>query len=234
MHARERRRVKAPRAIYLHGFASGRGSAKGRALASVVSDLGGVLELPDLNLPSFERLSLLVQLEHVRALLDRDPRPAILIGSSMGGYLATLLAARREGEPASVPTAPNVVALVLLAPAFDLAARWRQRLGEAGWERWKRDGSMLYPHFAVAPAAPLHSAFFEEAETLPPMPGTSLPVTVIQGRRDETVPHATARAWVDANRQARLVELDDDHLLAASTASIAHELQVHWQALKER
>ena len=43
--------------------------------------------------------------------------PVILMGSSLGGYLAALYAARHA----------NVERLVLLAPAFNFPTRWRQR-----------------------------------------------------------------------------------------------------------
>ena len=93
------------------------------------SGFGIELLLPDLNRPSFARLSPLAILHELDSLLGRDlsgPRVR-LIGSSLGGFLASLFAAEH----------PTLVdRMVLIAPAFDFGQRWRERLGETGIERW--------------------------------------------------------------------------------------------------
>ena len=55
--------------------------------------------------------------------------PVILMGSSLGGYLAALYASRH----------PNVERLVLLAPAFEFPARWRQRFSHGELAEWRRN-----------------------------------------------------------------------------------------------
>ena len=64
--------------------------------------------------------------------------PISLIGSSMGGYLAALYAARH----------PEVARAVLLAPAFGFARRWAERLGPARVEEWRRTGAMYVYHYS--------------------------------------------------------------------------------------
>ena len=51
--------------------------------------------------------------------------PLVLIGSSMGGYLAALYASR--ASQASQAFGRPVAALVLMAPAVDFHRRWAER-----------------------------------------------------------------------------------------------------------
>ncbi len=108
------------RIIYLHGFASGPSSKKARFFSQQFAQLGMGLEIPDLAQGDFARLTISGQL----GVIERVSRgePVSLIGSSMGGYLAALYAARH----------PEVEKLVLLAPAFSFLTRWPETLGEPG------------------------------------------------------------------------------------------------------
>src|SRR2546426_568478 len=123
------------RVLYLHGFASGPGSSKARYLSERLRQAGAEIEIPDLAAGDFEHLAITGQL----AVIDRAAggRPVSLIGSSMGGYLAALYAARH----------PEVERVVLLAPAFDLAARWVKWLGVDKMEAWRADGTMEFFHY---------------------------------------------------------------------------------------
>ncbi|HVY61772.1 MAG TPA: YqiA/YcfP family alpha/beta fold hydrolase [Planctomycetota bacterium] len=104
-----------PRIVYLHGFASGPGSVKARDFRRRFAERGIDLAIPDLNEPGgFEGLTLTRMLGVVRPLA-----PEVLIGSSLGGYTAALLAARE----------PSVRAVVLMAPAFDFPRRIAPVLG---------------------------------------------------------------------------------------------------------
>jgi uncharacterized protein len=95
--------------VYLHGFASSPNSRKARFFEERFNELGIGLEVPDLAEGNFRNLTLTAQLNVVSRLCSGQP--ASLIGSSMGGYLAALYAARH----------PEVERLVLLAPAFSFA-----------------------------------------------------------------------------------------------------------------
>jgi pimeloyl-ACP methyl ester carboxylesterase len=218
------------RIVYLHGFASSPGSTKGRALAASFAKRAIRFDQPDLNVPTFETLSIRAMLAVVRERIASSPDPCIVAGSSLGGYVAALLA-----SGADAPLDPRVKALVLLAPAFQIAERWRERSGPAEMRRWRREGTALYAHHARGGVElPLHIGFLDEADEYDPMPRVTLPVTVIQGRRDETVPASLARSWVDRNPQSTLVEVDDDHQLAASIPRIDHELSTMMAALSPR
>src|SRR4051812_2747858 len=133
------RSTMSPRFLYLHGFASGPESSKGRALAAHFEQKGMRLERLNLRVPSFEHLRLSAMIREARdrisshegsgeAAGDRDR--AVLFGSSLGG----LTAARAAEED------PRVSALVLLAPAFRIIERWRMRLGPEAWDHWRTTG----------------------------------------------------------------------------------------------
>ena len=72
--------------------------------------------------------------------------PVVLIGSSMGGYLASLYAARH----------PEVLRVVLLAPAFGFARRWTETLDPSQLEEWKRTGWLSLYHFAEQRQSRVH------------------------------------------------------------------------------
>src|SRR5689334_15793915 len=102
--------------LYLHGFASGPMSTKGVAFEKHFAARGIAIERMNLRVPSFERLRLSAMIDTVSAaLVDRT----VLIGSSLGGLTAARVAERD----------PRVHAVILLAPAFQLVARWRGQLG---------------------------------------------------------------------------------------------------------
>lgn len=124
------------RFIYLHGFASGAQSRKARFFGERMRETGRLLETPDLAGGDFENLTVGGQLQVLTKLLGGER--ATLIGSSLGGYLAALYAARHE----------EVERLVLLAPAFGFAQRWREMVGIEALERWRTTGSLAIYHYS--------------------------------------------------------------------------------------
>lgn len=199
--------------LYLHGFASGPGSAKGRALAERFGRCGVPVERADLTPgeDGFERSTPVTMLAEVERLVALH-RPRFLMGSSLGGWLAALAAAR--GAP--------VERLVLLAPAFRLWERWRARLSPEDERRWRAEGLPVH-HFASGRERRLGWAFMADAATLPPLPEVKLPALCIAGRRDDLVPLADVERFVAATPSARLVVVEDGHELVASVDRIFEE-----------
>jgi hypothetical protein len=81
------------RVAYLHGFASSSESAKGVSLRNRMTELGlaSIVETPDMNRPSFSSLTVSGALEVMDELHEAKGRPKwMLVGSSMGGYLAAV------------------------------------------------------------------------------------------------------------------------------------------------
>lgn len=198
--------------LYLHGFASGPGSTKARAVAARMAQDGIAVTCPDLTPgpDGFERSTPSSMLAIAEGALRADPGPHAVVGSSLGGWLAALAASR--GAP--------VDRLVLLAPAFRLQERWTVRLGEAGLGRWRRDGAMEVWHHAAARNRSIGWRFYEDALRWPGMPEVRVPTLCIAGRRDETVPLEDVRAWVERTPSARLEVVDDGHELTGALAEV--------------
>jgi pimeloyl-ACP methyl ester carboxylesterase len=217
-----------PRWLYLHGFASGPQSSKAVALAKHYAAKGIALERLDLRVPSLEELSLSAILRTVRAAIGaaEDTRQrAVLIGSSLGGYAAALAAAED----------PRVCALVLLAPAFDLMARWRQRLGDSRWQAWQESGWLTIDDWVSRKKTRLSFEFTRDAMAvearLSSWPDVRVPTLIVHGVHDETVAIDSSRQWAAGKRHVRLVEVDDGHELTVSLARIAAEADVHLASL---
>lgn len=191
---------------YLHGFASGPHSYKGGLLARALGEHGVHLHRPDLNVPSFERLTVTGSLAAIDAV-DRAVAAGggrwRLIGSSMGGYLAALWAAANPGR---------VDSLVLLCPGFGITERWPKLLGEEAMAAWKRRGTIDWPD-GEGRVRPLHWAFVEDARRYPPEPEVPCPTLILHGTRDDVVPVETSRRYAASRPHVSLVELPDGHAL---------------------
>lgn len=200
------------RVVYLHGFASSPGSNKARRFASALSARGIEVAVPDLNEGDFAGLTLSRQL----ALLDRlarDAAPPVLIGSSMGAYVAALYAARTN----------RAAALVLMAPAFGFIERWTGRMSAEALAEWERRGAMQVFHHASERMEPIGWGLVEDARRYPAYPDVTAPTLVFQGRSDESVPAVCAERFAEGRDNVTLHLLDSDHSLASAVDEIIGE-----------
>lgn len=211
------------RYLYLHGFASGPNSKKGLAFAEHFASPRGAtprgatrgvtLERLDLRVPSFEHLRLSAMIEAARAAIGGPDERAVVFGSSLGGLTAARLAERE----------PRVAALVLLAPAFRLAERWRESLGDA-FEDWRRTGWREVRDYTTGGTARVDFGFFEDAAAVDPgFPDVGVPTLILHGRADDAVPIERSRAFAAGRPNVRLIELEDGHELVASIPALLAE-----------
>jgi uncharacterized protein len=159
------------------------------------------MEVPALDGGDFEKLTVTGQLEVVeRTVADR---PAILMGSSLGGYLAALFASNHS----------VIHKLILMAPAFGFPNRWRERHGEEEMVRWKQRGLWPVFHYGVGRELPLGYQIVEDSLRYAPEPELSQPALIFHGTRDQVVPVECSRRYAERHPNATLHLLDSGHEL---------------------
>jgi uncharacterized protein len=187
--------------LYLHGFASGPGSSKARFFRDRLEAAGATVEIPDLAAGDFEHLTITGQLGVIEQAAAG--RAVALMGSSMGGYLAALYAARH----------PEVTRMVLLAPAFGFARRWPDRLGPNAVEEWRARGTMDFFHYADNRMRALSYGLLDDAEKYEDFPGFRQPALIFHGAQDDVVPVEYSRQFAATHSNVTLDVLESGHEL---------------------
>jgi len=164
--------------------------------------VGVELIVPDMAEGSFATLSVTRQL----ALIERLAAGAriTLLGSSLGGYLAALYAARHPDQ---------VERAILLAPAFRLADRWAEREGQAKITAWEQEGQTLYFHFGEKRDLPLKWDFLADARRYEPFPAMQQPALIFHGEADDVVPLEGSVEFAATHPRTRLQVMASDHEL---------------------
>jgi len=189
------------RVLYLHGFASSPGSRKARFFVERLSAMGIAVEVPDLAEGDFRHLTITGQLRLLERSLARQP--AILIGSSLGGYLAALYAARHT----------EIVKLVLLAPAFRLYDLWSEELGPDRIAGWKLRGSIPVFHYGIGKDTEIGFQFLEDAQRYESFPNFLQSALIVHGNQDPVVPVKQSATFAESHKNVRFVRLDTGHEL---------------------
>lgn len=201
--------------IYLHGFASSPQSAKAEYLRSRYSSLQLPLQLPDLNQGDFSHLTITRQLRQVEAEFPPPPIPVTMIGSSLGGWTAALLAQQQA----------QCQRLVLLAPALQFLSHWLPRLGEQTLNQWHSQGYLPVYHYGEKRSLPLSYDFIQDAQTYQDQPlNRPIPTLILHGRHDEVIPIESSRHFTSERPWVKLIELESDH-------SLGNVLPQIWQAI---
>jgi pimeloyl-ACP methyl ester carboxylesterase len=206
--------------LYLHGFASGSQSSKGLFFEQRFAAQGIEVDLPDLSGGDFEHLTLTSQLEVIDHRVAARA-PAVVIGSSLGGYLAALYAARHPGA---------FRAVVLLAPGFGFARRWPQSLGEEALQLWRERGWLEVYHYGLNRPCRLGYELVEDGLRYEDYPEMQDPALVIQGTRDETVDPRYSQEFAKGRPNVTLHLLDSDHQLLDSLDRIWELIQSFFSA----
>lgn len=208
-----------PTVIYLHGLASSPASMKAQAFSSHFDEWGLDVVLPNLNEPEFRSLTVTRAVAQVLDVVDSEKGkgPLILMGSSFGGLVSSRVAQARIDE---------VVALCLMAPAFDMPGLWGRVLGEKGVEAWRRQGELEVDHPAYPEPQMLGYGFYEDALAVgtEPVALEGLPSLVFQGKRDDVVAPSCAEEFASLNPLAQLQMVEDGHDLGESVSFMAQTL----------
>lgn len=189
------------RIVYLHGFASSPQSSKARFFAEKFEREGVPFEAPALDEGNFEGLTISGQLRVVEEAVGDGP--VVLMGSSLGGYLSALYAAR---NPVAVEK------LIMLAPAFQFPTRWKARYAK-DLERWRVEGSIPFFHYGYKEERCLGFQIVEDAAKYEDEPDFRQPGLVLHGVRDEVVPAALSERFAERHTNVRLHLLESGHEL---------------------
>jgi hypothetical protein len=208
-------------ALYLHGFGSSPTSPKAMAVRPALEATGLPVAAPTLaDTDDFFDFTVSRSLRRARRrLFDRT----LVIGSSLGGWTAALLAAAD----------PRVVELVLLCPAFRFPERWLRPERSEELVRWRRDGQLdLEVGHGPSPQALgvgfLDDALAHDGDVHPPVR-----TTIFHGARDDVVPLTDVQPVVGDLPHVDLRVRDDDHALRATLPEIAAFCRERAAALRE-
>jgi len=181
------------------------------------------MEIPDLAEGDFEHLTVSRQLRLLEKFAGKSK--STLIGSSLGGYLAALYAARHP---------ERVDRLVLLAPAFGFHQLWTANLGPERLESWKRAGSVNVFHYGEGRELPLAYDFLDDAAQYEAFPDANQPALLLHGNQDSVVPVEQSAAFVGLHPQARLVRYTSGHELSNVLESMWYETEAFLLGRQER
>jgi pimeloyl-ACP methyl ester carboxylesterase len=181
--------------VYVHGFASSPQSRKAQQFRAALAARGVPVDIPAMDRGDFEHLTISGQLDVLEDAIRSQP--VCLIGSSMGGYLASLYAAAH----------PEMARLVLLAPAFGFARRWDERIGAP------KPADFEVFHYCDNRLRRVHYGLIEDALRFPSAPDFTQPAWIFHGIHDDVVPIEYSRDFAAAHANVRLTELNSDHEL---------------------
>ncbi len=203
--------------LYLHGFASSPQSSKATFLARKFAERGTRMIVPDLNEPDFSTLTVTRMLQQVERALATAEGPFVVVGSSLGGFVAVQVALRYPDR---------ITRVVLLAPALDFDGNRFSQLGDRGLEEWKSSNKLAVFHYGYGRMIPVHYDLYADALRYNALQAQlSQPVQVFQGRLDTAVNPDTVERWAASRPNVELHMLDDDHQLLKSLEGIWGEME---------
>ena len=159
------------------------------------------MEVPDLAQGDFDHLTITGQLGVIERAADDES--VCLIGSSLGGYLAALYASRHQ----------ETERLVLMAPAFNFVAGWRERVGPETMMLWKERGRLAVEHYGDGRTHQLHYGLIEDACEYEAYPSFPQPAIIFHGRNDDVVPPEHSITFAQRCSNVELHLLDSGHEL---------------------
>lgn len=205
-----RRRGGTPGLFWLGGYRSDMRGSKAEAIDRFAAARGLAFSRFDYSGHGasggrFEDGTISRWLEEARAVFATTAGPQIVIGSSMGGWLALLLAAGERTRPPS-----RVAGLILIAPAVDMtqALMWDE-MSKAARRTLKREGIYHAPSPYGDEPMPITLRLIEDGEHHlfgERLVETGCPIHILQGMADTEVP------WRHAARLIERLASDDTTL----------------------
>jgi hypothetical protein len=203
--------------FYLHGFASSPRSTKVQYFTQALAQAGIDVRCPDFNEPAFETMTMTRMLGRLDVELTAAGGRSTLIGSSLGGTLAILAAAR---------FADRVDRLVLLAPAVMFGDPDHHLLPREQIEIWRARGEFEFFHYAFGEPRRLSYAFYEDSLAYDAF-GTLFPqkTLIFQGTRDALIDPHDVQQFARTRPNVTLSLIDDDHQMIGSLPRIWKDVQ---------
>lgn len=204
--------------FYLHGFASSPFGNKVSWLRDKLEEEKGLdLVVPDLNVPSFARLSLTSIIEKIAEEIEKADEPVHLIGSSFGGLAALHFYDRYRNS-----TAHKVSKILFLAPAFKALSGLSD-----DFQQWREKGSLAIEHFHHNRKIDVHYGLIEDLEQYDSYSVPfDIPAIIIHGKNDESVSFQYSVDFAAGKPNVKLTLVDDDH-------SLTESLDLIWQHVIE-
>lgn len=215
--------------VFLSGFRSVHTGQKATAVAALAAARGhGCLRFDYLGHGvsdgGFEGFRVSEAVTDAAACIRRVHRPGqrlVLVGSSMGGWIALELA--RRGAVAAD-------GLLLIAPALDFVSRRLAAMPADMRADLVRDGRVRVPNaYTPDTSYPITRAFLDDALALEPGDRAltvPCPVRIVHGDADDNVPIATSRRLARRVAGATLVEIaGGDHRLSDHLPTLLAELE---------
>jgi pimeloyl-ACP methyl ester carboxylesterase len=203
--------------LYLHGFASSPQSSKATFLLRKFAERGVRMLVPDLNQPDFSTLTVTRMLQQVEHALASAEGPFVVVGSSLGGFVAVQAALRHPDR---------ITRLVLLAPALEFDGNRLSELGDRGLDAWKSSNQLAVFHYGYGRMMPVHYDLYADARRYNAFQAQiAQPVQVFQGRLDTAVNPEMVERWASSRPNVELHMLDDDHQLLKSLEVIWTEME---------
>jgi pimeloyl-ACP methyl ester carboxylesterase len=195
-------------AVLCHGFLSSKNSTTNKTLTRLLNEQSiatfrfDFFGQGDSDGP-FEKLTTTLALQQTEAALDlvtaRGYDRIGLVGSSFGGLVAILTAARRC----------DIACLALKCPVVDFAEELRVTFGPEELARWQATNTI--PNILGGPdRVRLHYDFYEDCLrriAYGPAEQITAPTLIVQGEKDECVPLHQSKRLHDALKGAKRLDL---------------------------
>jgi len=167
--------------------------------------------------------------------------PVMLLGSSMGAWLAMLAAQvmlKKAARSRAKSRAATIAGAVLIAPAFDFFLHYFQNQPVDVVRQWRRDGARAFADRYDGSAYQLAFAALEDGvrhSVLERAAPYDFPIRIFHGAQDEVVPLALSRQFQELSPDADInvhVIKDGDHTLNAQLDLIAAEVDSMFERVR--